>query len=1672
VQITSTSGCYVEGGQTLTVSGARLGDVSAVRFEFVSWSTAMEEWTTMMDAESGLPYLLSGENVAVQSAAQLTFTSPCASRESMWKSCAAPSGGGALACGFRVVLTTNSSGVDGTDMVLQQPMVAYRSSYSYDALGSAWVLHAAHARGPVYVCYEAPLISEVLPKTVQPGSIVVITGSHFGARRPDCGSPAPYFAIEVGPTVCRPGECANEILAWSDTRIEFRVSGAVPSGEQQVTLAVGGNSATPIVASGARTINVQNENIVPRALAFVSGTTTRANIKWLPPISSIALQRYVVMWSSDPNDETFTSGHTRYLPLSTTTYALEPLVLDTTYRVRVVAEHAQANGTASDIFIQHSVEADAPTWLATPVTFVSYTGGTVRAVASFNAPRSWNGGVADSYVLEWSDTTTTPPEVHSKTVAVSSSRIQSELLTGLLPHRQYNLTVMATTRALRGPASTYETIAPGSTLWESAPAMASPLSAVGSWRVTVPAQPTSLQLSYLDAPTLTNLTHDVTLAWSAPEASGNAPIEDYAITYTARATAWSSGENVSFPLIVFSSSLMAQTVVTQLTIPAIRFGLPICFTVAAQNAIGVGASTATGTTTTCTCGASFFLDATDAADVVCRPCGAACDFCQAYGEHKCNQCAFETTLEPSSGQCVAFDRCGEGELPKPTLASDPSQGFHCVSAGLANVKCGFGERIVDGVTCAPCPFGSYSDLSGADAKMRCKACASGTFTAQLGASACTLCSEGTVTRAAASSACALCMLGKFNAKPGLTAHSCDECAHGRYAAARGATVCRACYAGFFASATGQPACVGCEIGTFAATGGLSSCAKCADGKYAINKASVCWTCVADAGYLCIAGTLKVGEGYWFDATKTHVMRHVDGTRTEYLCPGEVEGAGGGANACPHECDVNGDQCAYVEQSTLYECPEESSGANVCEPSVASAEDLAAWIVVPAANGTNASRERLAGSLEGANVTVSIPSMNCTNNARGVLCQLCKAGFRRGRLGCVACESSPVLLGFNSGQWLINAALAAFASGIFLLSLCCMRNTTPRPKLYETVHTIVVLKWFLRSKVVPTARALVERKRRARLGFAPEPAKKALRVADKKHIKIVVASARHLTATGRGGKSDPFVKVFWRPTSSHSWVDMGKATKALSNTLNPVWNKTFTLRTRKGLEPQVKLEVWDDGPTGHVIYTLDSQGPSTGWANIEGASGQLQAQVGYAPFASQPQLPCYETRSASCYVLSATNMAAAQLARPTYVKLLTRPDVSCSWTDTSFCTSACGARLGTVDWGSKFTFTAVVGAQTAARLLLCDAENDAMLGYVDLGLAPTQHGFHEMKLEGELEHAGDVAPLLRAAVGFGDFSAKTLEEDTAARHASLEKASHAAHSAAELSAAGRGGAAGHVGAAVVAAERRRLSLNRFKRAARNVMLHAATTAALAEDELRAVADGTSDGVVTDGVVGVVETNVEGRVADAGAEADLGDIEGDGALGIGTSDVADAMRGDFSVINNMAGDASGVIEIEVDVGGTLNSIVASLVPIRRAIAQQWRAVYMAGKAVYDPVMSQWKVLLGNIQILSSMQVVFASVPWPEDYLSMLNGLEIFKFDLFSSFKGARGPCARATSGGGRAAAPTPASASAAPHPPPHSPPPRPITEHRPAQWSYRASTSHSTMASEPSWRSPSSRFSRCS
>tara|TARA_B110000208_G_scaffold85881_1_gene108806 strand:+ start:3086 stop:10813 length:7728 start_codon:yes stop_codon:yes gene_type:complete len=1716
------------------------------------------------------------------------------------------------------VISAASKSSFATPLVAYRTDYSYNyQGFAWSAPGSARgtcdpLSSSGRANCPTYACYLPPTVTGMTPDNLSPDGTMVIIGNNFGARNPNCGLVVPYFAIHVLAmscstscstvsecasclTKCEKDACVNKVIEWSNTRIEFKLASDIPSGRKEVKLALGGvancadppqapnnkqckNSGVVVYATKQLTsvvftkeITVQDQGKVPRLFKFVSGTTTAATLSWTTPESGMP-EHYLLKWSAVPNDKQFAHASVVELEIvgSITSAtigggalghtvvsgnAATALVIGKTYRVQVSARKNGLIGTATDIYVQHSVLPDAVTWPlgangeAKPLTFVSYANGEVRAVASFKCPQ-WNGGSPDAYKIRWFNVENATGTIGTKVVAadlkIQPGQIQAELISNLKPRVQYNFTIVATSKAVRGEVSRWYSgiYAPldrdepplDDKPWDQALGLEAEQSFVAPWHVTEPHVPNWDVLMYLDTAEpkeepflpeseqhgfgyLGNGTgYDVTLKWSAPAIDGNAPINDYKmewLTYnqsslpytynisyathfveyltqndanlmgvmeqldatnatvnvTAAITDWFNPEHVSFSMKPFKGSAMTKSVVTSKSMSAAmldyagveriaKFGLPLCFSLRAQNDIGLSVATPLR----CTCGAGYYL--ADPIKHICRPCTPNCDYCEpplAGGLSKkprCKICKLSMAVRKYSSTgdevCVAqapgetsngAAACGDGQLYMLRNPLQPGQGFYCVPAGLANPNCTKGERIASVTECVSCTLGKYSNQMGTGSKMTCDNCGLGKFTKEIKTTfACNNCQKGSFTSITGSSFCDQCGPGKFSASEGLSTNDCTFCPVGKATNISGAEGCNDCPSGYITPRTGMPLCEGCETGRWAQTTMSSACKECDEGKYSINKASICWECDTDLfkcgkGDMEIAPDLFSGLDMWFDVTKLQTHTHMDGTQTTFVCPGKMKDRVKElSDEEPQSCEIcpTPDTCTMYFQTALYPCLEEKiplgegddERATTCATNIpkydysailatpgvdldgsliqieneVSSNYFEAYMFETSWNG-NASKTTFNVTKNVLRAHMDLTLMNCTHHSMGVLCALCEEGYTRRDFGCEPCAKAPSMLGLTQGQWLILMALFGASAAIFVISFACMRKSSQDPKLYKFVHTLVVLKWFVKHRLAPKVKRLMENKRRREHG--EEELSDKAKDFDPTHVKVRIVSARHLLSTDVDNKSDPFVKVFWRAQSGHAWVDMGKHTRVSANTLNPEWNQGFTFHTRTGIDPEVKLEVWDDDgfgggddPIGHVVYALDGSGPSKGWEPLEGAAGQLQANVGCFPFTDPPQLPCFETKLATCHIISGSKMPRGG----TFVKLLTRPDVSCAWTDTASRTGSAKLVDTTATWDGSFTFTAVIGAKTTVRLVVCSSADESVLGRVDLTLVDEpMTGFHTVvgiSSEAIERYNLDPSnlPVLRASAGLGSFVAPTLAED----NESMRAAAAAADELAALNVALAGGVklpGSH------SSETRR----RFTRGVQSVALVAGAAFAISGDRAGGVASSAleqPDTFIGDSLSSVLAANFEGQMAQQGGEADIGDIEGENEAlsaifgeGAGnTSDITDAMRGNAEasqgIVDGMVGGIGDITE-------NAQGIFASITPLIKDGIATAKELLGVLKAIYDPIMSQWKVLLGNLQILGSMQVCLGSVPWPESYLNLLDSLSVLKFDVFVPIKFAA-PC----------------------------------------------------------------------
>ena len=201
----------------------------------------------------------------------------------------------------------------------------------------------------------------------------------------------------------------------------------------------------------------------------------------------------------------------------------------------------------------------------------------------------------------------------------------------------------------------------------------------------------------------------------------------------------------------------------------------------------------------CPAGRYSISGAAQANSSVCLACGAgryntatgqtspdACSLCPPNTFHFAG-----TIAQTSNESCI---ECLSGRF---SVAGADSH-THCV------VQCGQGQ-FNDGTSCAPCPRGTWQNLT-LHAHMTCMMCAAGTSQPATGQTSAT---------------------------------ACVDCATGKFAADAGSSSCVDCAAGRFANQTQQTSCTMCADDTNSIIGAVD-CTPCAQGRYSV------------AGGLCIA----------------------------------------------------------------------------------------------------------------------------------------------------------------------------------------------------------------------------------------------------------------------------------------------------------------------------------------------------------------------------------------------------------------------------------------------------------------------------------------------------------------------------------------------------------------------------------------------------------------------------------------------------------------------------------------------------------------------------------------------------------------------------------------------------------------------------------------------------
>jgi predicted outer membrane repeat protein len=178
--------------------------------------------------------------------------------------------------------------------------------------------------------------------------------------------------------------------------------------------------------------------------------------------------------------------------------------------------------------------------------------------------------------------------------------------------------------------------------------------------------------------------------------------------------------------------------------------------------------------------------------------GCPAGFYSAQGSANCTQCEVGYFAD-MGGQSTCL-RCTTCRSPLPRILAS------CTS--VKDTVCGIpwclpGQYSDPNAnnTCAKCPGGTYSNVSGAVGFSTCQPCNAGYYS----------------NLQEAATMCLPCSVGKFSAMVNATNSTlCESCPAGTFSSELGSTACSACPAGTFNQAEGLMACEPCPPGTFSA----------------------------------------------------------------------------------------------------------------------------------------------------------------------------------------------------------------------------------------------------------------------------------------------------------------------------------------------------------------------------------------------------------------------------------------------------------------------------------------------------------------------------------------------------------------------------------------------------------------------------------------------------------------------------------------------------------------------------------------------------------------------------------------------------------------------------------------------------------------------------------------
>jgi hypothetical protein len=189
--------------------------------------------------------------------------------------------------------------------------------------------------------------------------------------------------------------------------------------------------------------------------------------------------------------------------------------------------------------------------------------------------------------------------------------------------------------------------------------------------------------------------------------------------------------------------------------------------------------------------------------------------------------------------------------------------FSASYTSAIDMRCGAGTTCDEKTrTCAPCPAGTYGNVSGIS--LLCKLCAVGEYQPAVGQKQCLKCPPGTYANRFGARECRKCAPGTANALEG--AMHCYDCPGGSHAPLAAATTCKPCGALAHTSGPGSYTCRDCPMNTRGivdASPNLQHC-QCIFGAYDVKgrKGAPCHAC--PPGAYCHGRTLLPvpRTGYW------------------------------------------------------------------------------------------------------------------------------------------------------------------------------------------------------------------------------------------------------------------------------------------------------------------------------------------------------------------------------------------------------------------------------------------------------------------------------------------------------------------------------------------------------------------------------------------------------------------------------------------------------------------------------------------------------------------------------------------------------------------------------------------------------------------------------------------